>query len=378
MPENLTLAPGRSSETNTRPAHLFTPFVLRGVTFPNRIGMSPMCQYSSPDGSATDWHLVHLGARAVGGSGLILLEATAVEPAGRITPKDLGLWSDAQIEPLARITRFLADHGSVPGIQLAHAGRKGSSQSPWEGDGPLTQSEGAWTTIAPSPLPFDTGYPVPAAIDVREIPGIIEAFAAAAQRAYEAGFQVVEIHAAHGYLLHQFLSPVTNHRTDAYGGSFENRSRLLRETVAAVRDRWPSSLPLFVRLSVTDWVPGSWEVEHSIALAGELKALGVDLIDSSSGGLVPDLKAVGGGPIPLGPGYQTPFASELRHQAGIPTAAVGLITEPAQADHVIRTGQADLVLLGRELLRNPSWPLRAAAALHQPIAWPNQYQRARP
>ena len=378
MSENLTLAPDQAIEAATRPVHLFTPFVLRGVTFPNRIVFSPMCQYSSPDGSATDWHMVHLGARAVGGSGLILFEATAVDPAGRISPGDLGLWSDAHIEPLARITRFLTDHGSVPGIQLAHTGRKASTHRPWDGGGPLTQAEGCWTTIAPSPLPFDAGYPVPATVDAREIPAIVEAFAAAAYRAYQAGFQVIEIHAAHGYLLHQFLSPFTNRRTDAYGGSFENRSRLLRETVAAVRDRWPTTLPLFVRLSVTDWVPGSWDLEDSIALARELKALGVDLIDASSGGLVPDLKAVGGGPIPLGPGYQTPFASELRRQAGIPTAAVGLITEPAQADHVIRTRQADLVLLGRELLRNPYWPLHAAAALHQPIAWPIQYERARP
>ncbi len=377
MPENLTLAPGLSTGAATRPVHLFSPLILRGVTLPNRIGFSPMCQYSSPDGSATDWHMVHLGTRAVGGAGLILLEATAVDPAGRISPGDLGLWSDAQIEPLARITRFLAEHGSVPGIQLAHAGRKASTRSPGDGGGPLRPEEGGWTTFAPSPLPLDAGYPVPAMLDASEIPGIIEAFAAAAHRAHQAGFQVIEIHAAHGYLLHQFLSPFTNRRTDAYGGSFENRSRLLRETIAAIRGRWPASLPLFVRLSVTDWVPDSWELEQSIALSRELTALGVDLIDASSGGLVPDLAAVGGGPIPLGPGYQTPFASELRRQAGIMTAAVGLITEPAQADHVIRTGQADLVLLGRELMRNPYWPLRAAAALRQPMAWPVQYERAR-
>ncbi len=352
---------------------LFTPLQLRDVTLRNRIAVSPMCQYSSRDGYADDWHLVHLGSRAVGGAGLVFTEAAAVLPEGRISPDDLGIWRDEHVAFLARITRFIREHGAAAGIQLAHAGRKASTARPWEGGRPLGVEQRGWTPlVAPSALAFDAGYQVPEALDLDGIRRVVAAFRAAAQRAHAAGFQVVELHAAHGYLLNEFLSPLTNHRDDEYGGTFENRTRLLREVVTSVREVWPASLPLFVRLSATDWVDGGWTVDDSVDLARQLAPLGVDLIDCSSGGAVP------GARIPLGPGYQTPFAARVKHEADVLTGAVGLITSPQQADHVIRTGQADLVLLARELLRDPYWPLHAARALGHDAVWPPQYERAKP
>lgn len=344
---------------------------MRDVTLRNRIVVSPMCQYSSEDGFANEWHAVHLGSRAVGGAGLVFTEAAAVEARGRISPQDLGIYREAHVEPLQRITRFLHEHGAVAGIQLAHAGRKASTARPWEGGKPLSAAEGGWHPIvAPSALPFDDGYQTPEALDETGIREVVRAIGQAAERAREAGFQVIEIHAAHGYLLHEFLSPLTNHRTDAYGGEFNHRTRMLREVVSAIRERWPERYPLFARLSVTDWVEGGWDSEQSIELSRQLQPLGVDLIDCSSGGAVPGVL------IPIGPGYQTGFAGRIRHEAGIPTGAVGMITSPAQADTILRTGQADLVLLARELLRDPYWPLRAARELHQEIPAPPQYARA--
>jgi len=352
-------------------ASLFDPIKFRSVTFRNRIGVSPMCQYSSIDGLANEWHLVHLGSRAVGGAALVMTEAAAVLPEGRISPDDLGIWNDNHIEPLARCTRFISEHGAVPGIQLAHAGRKASTASPWKGRGPLSKTEGGWSSIvAPSPIAFDVNYPVPSALSVGEITGIAAAFAAAARRALQAGFRLAEIHAAHGYLLHEFLSPLSNKRTDAYGGSLENRTRIVREVVQAVRKVWPENLPLFIRISATDWVEGGWDVEQSIELARQVKSLGVDLVDCSSGALVPN--AV----IPSTPGYQVPFAERIRREAGLPTAAVGLISEPRQADDILQQGHADLVFLARQMLRDPYWPLRAARELGVKIDWPNQYRRA--
>jgi 2,4-dienoyl-CoA reductase-like NADH-dependent reductase (Old Yellow Enzyme family) len=352
--------------------HLFSPLTLRGVTLRNRIAVSPMCEYSCEDGFANDWHFVHLGSRAVGGAGLVLTEATAVEARGRISPSDLGLWEDEQIEPLARINRFLHEHGSASGIQIAHAGRKASTRSPWQRGETTTvpASEGGWQTVAPTAARFDDDYPLPAELTTDEIAGIVRAFGETARRSRDAGFQVVEIHGAHGYLMHQFLSPLSNQRTDRYGGSFENRTRFAHEVVAEVRRHWPEELPLFVRLSATDWVEGGWDVEQSIELSRTLKTEGVDLIDCSSGGAAP--KAV----IPVGPGYQTEFASRIRHEAGIATGAVGMITTAEQADTIIRTGQADMVLLARELLRDPYWPSRAAKTLRQEIPAPIQYARA--
>jgi 2,4-dienoyl-CoA reductase-like NADH-dependent reductase (Old Yellow Enzyme family) len=353
-------------------SHLFSPLRVRGVTLRNRITVSPMCQYSSVEGFASDWHLVHLGSRAVGGAGLVMAEATAVTPEGRISPADLGIWADTHVDPLARCARFITQQGAVPGIQLAHAGRKASTAVPWEGGRPLASHEGGWRPIvAPSALPFRDDYPVPEALDPTGIRHIVSAFAAAAQRALEAGFQVIEIHAAHGYLLHEFLSPLSNQRTDAYGGSFENRTRLVREVVGTVRAVWPEAYPLFIRISATDWVTGGWDVEQSAELARVLGPLGVDVVDCSSGGLVPKAQ------IPLAPGYQVEFAQRIRHEASICTAAVGLITEPTQADEIVRTGQADLILLARQLLRDPYWPLRAARQLGVAVEWPPQYQRAR-
>ncbi len=349
---------------------LFQPLALRGLTLPNRIAVSPMCQYQAVDGLAQDWHFVHLGGLAQGGAGLVLTEATAVVPEGRISPDDLGLWNDAQAEALARIVRFVAAQGAVPGIQLAHAGRKASNPAPWKGSGSLPAAQGGWTPVAPSALPFDAGWTVPTALDGAGIADVIQAFVDAAHRALAAGFQVVEVHAAHGYLLHQFLSPLTNRREDAYGGSFEGRTRLLREVVAAVRDVWPGRLPLFVRLSATDWVEGGWNLEQSVALAKALNDLGVDLVDCSSGGLVPRAE------IPLGPGYQVPFAARIRAEAGLATGAVGLITEPEQAEAILAQDSADLVLLGRELLRDPRWPLHAAQTLKAEVPWPASYARA--
>ena len=349
---------------------LFDPLVLRGLTLPNRIAVSPMCQYSADQGLASDWHLVHLGGLAQGGAGLVLTEATAVTAQGRISPQDLGLWEDAQVEPLARIVRFVKRQGAVAGVQLAHAGRKAGTQPPWLGGGVLPPGDGGWIGVAPSAMAFDEGWNRPEALDLAGIHTLKAQFKAAALRALAAGFQVAELHAAHGYLLHQFLSPLSNRREDAYGGSFGNRTRLLCEVVETVRAVWPGDLPLLVRLSATDYVPGGWDLEQSVALAGLLRNLGVDLLDCSSGGLAPNVK------IPLGPGYQVPFASRIRKQTGLPTGAVGLITEPAQAQGIVQGGEADLVLLGRELLRDPRWPLRAARELGVVVPWPGQYARA--
>ncbi len=354
-------------------AHLFDPLAIREITFANRVFVSPMCEYSSTDGYANDWHLVHLGSRAVGGAGLVLTEATAVLPEGRISPQDLGIWMDDHIEPLARIVRFIHAQGAVAGAQLAHAGRKASTYRPWEGTGTIPESAGGWRkVVAPSALPFADNYPMPQALTADGIQEIVNAFAAAARRTCEAGFRVIEIHAAHGYLLHEFLSPLSNQRSDAYGGSFENRTRMLREIVAAVRGVWPERAPLFVRISATDWVDGGWEIQQSLALARQLKGLGVDLIDCSSGGNAAHPK------IPIGPAYQTPFAEQIRREAGIMTGAVGMITSSSQAEHIVAEGRADAVLLARELLRDPYWPLRAARELGQPISWPVQYLRAAP
>ena len=351
-------------------SHLFQPLTLRGLTLPNRIAVSPMCQYSSQDGLPGDWHLVHLGGLAQGGAGLVFTEAAAVLPEGRISPEDLGLWNLAQAEGLAHSVRFIKSQGVVPGIQLAHAGRKASAFAPWKGSGSVPAGAGGWTPVAPSALPFDAGWTVPTALDEEGIIAVIDAFMDAARRALAAGFQVVEVHAAHGYLLHQFLSPLSNHRTDSYGGSFENRTRLVREVVGALRSILPEELPLLVRISATDWAEGGWDLDQSIGLAKELLALGVDLIDCSSGGLSPHQK------IALAPGYQVPFAARIRTEAGIATGAVGLITEPEQAEQILAEGSADLVLLARQLLREPRWPLRAAQVLGAEVPWPAQYARA--
>lgn len=354
-------------------SHLFAPLTLRGLTLPNRIAVSPMCQYSSVDGLANDWHLVHLGSRAVGGAGLVLTEATAISPEGRISPRDLGIWSDDQIAPLARIVRFMTERGSVPGVQLAHAGRKASTPPPWENRSvTLGETEGGWPVVAPSPIPFDDGCTIPTPLTAEGIGAITAAFVQGARRALAAGFKVAEVHAAHGYLLHQFLSPLSNARTDRYGGSFENRTRLLREVVAAIRGVWPERLPLFVRISTTDWVDGGWDLEQSLELVRTLLPLGVDLIDCSSAG------STSRASIPVGTGYQTAFAERIRRETGAKTGAVGLITSPVQADHIIRSSQADLVLLAREMLRDPYWPLRAARKLGQQTPWPAQYLRAAP
>lgn len=352
--------------------HLFAPLTLREVILPNRIAVSPMCQYSSAEGMATDWHFVHLGSRAVGGAGLVFTEATAILPEGRISPQDLGIWNDDHIEPLSRIVRFVHEQGSIAGVQIAHAGRKASTYRPWEGHGAVPESEGGWRVAAPSAVAFAEGYPLPEALTQDGIRAVVAAFAAAARRACQAGFKVVEVHAAHGYLLHQFLSPLSNRRQDSYGGSFENRTRLVREVIEAVRAVWPESCPLFVRVSATDWADGGWDLDQSVELARQLGPLGVDLIDCTSGGNLPQAK------IPVGPGYQTPFAERIRREAGIATATVGLITSPVQAEHVIRTAQADMVVLARELLRDPYWPLRAARELGHQVSWPVQYLRAAP
>lgn len=351
---------------------LFEPLTLRSLTLKNRIVVSPMCQYSSPDGFATDWHLVHLGARAVGGAGLIISEAAAVSPEGRITPDDLGIWQDAHLPMLRRITDFIKKQGCVAGIQLAHAGRKASTLAPWKGHGLVPETAGGWQVVAPSALPFADNYPQPLALDEAGIQKVITDFRTAAQRTLAAGFQLIELHAAHGYLLHQFLSPLSNQRTDAYGGSFENRIRLLLEVVRATREVWPAELPLFVRLSATDWTEGGWTIDESVRLAGLLKNQGVDLIDTSTGGNVPHAT------IPVGPGYQVEFAEQIRQKAGLLTGAVGLITTPAEAERIITTGQADLVLLAREFLREPYFPLFAAAELGVEMPWPPQYERAKP
>jgi 2,4-dienoyl-CoA reductase-like NADH-dependent reductase (Old Yellow Enzyme family) len=350
---------------------LFDPFSLRSVTFRNRIGVSPMCQYSSEDGFADDWHLVHLGSRAVGGAALVIAEATAVEARGRISPQDLGLWKEEHLAPLARIARFVRAQGAVPGVQLAHAGRKASVSRPWDGDKPLDPPAGWAPIAAPSPIPFDTGYQTPVPLAAADLTAVIAAFAAAAARAVRAGFEVLELHAAHGYLIHEFLSPVTNRRDDVWGGTFENRIRLVVEIVRAIRRAMPDALPLLVRLSTTDWLGDEgWTVEDSIALARRLKGEGVDLIDCSSGGIAPGVR------IDAGPGYQVPNAARIRAEAAIPTAAIGFITSAAQAEQALRAGQADLVFLARELLRDPYWPLRAARELGASVAPPVQYRRA--
>ncbi|BAY07106.1 NADPH dehydrogenase NamA [Calothrix sp. NIES-2098] len=352
-------------------AHLFEPYSIREVSFRNRIAVSPMCQYSSTDGYANDWHKVHLASRAVGGSGLVLTEAAAVEPRGRISPQDLGIWLDEHVENLAQIVELIHNFGAVAGIQLAHAGRKASTAKPSKGGKFLDESQEGWRPlVSSSAIAFSKDSPIPEALTIEGIQQVTDAFVQAAQRSLKAGFKVIEIHAAHGYLLHQFLSPLANTRTDDYGGSFENRTRLLREVVQGVREVWPQTHPLFVRLSATDWVDKGWDIEQSIALSDKLKSLGVDLIDCSSGGIIPGIN------IPLKPGYQTQFAERIRREANIDTGAVGLITSPEQADQIISSGSADIVLLGRELLRNPYWPHMAAKQLGYEKLWPVQYDRA--
>jgi 2,4-dienoyl-CoA reductase-like NADH-dependent reductase (Old Yellow Enzyme family) len=331
-----------------------------------------MCQYSSQDGFATDWHLVHLGSRAQGGAGLVIVEASAVVPEGRISSGDLGIWKDEHIPALQRIASFLHSQGARAGIQLAHAGRKGSMSVPFVEELLLQPAEGGWQPVAPSALAFSASYAVPTALDQAGIDAVIEAFRQAARRANTAAFDFVEIHAAHGYLLHQFLSPLANQRTDAYGGRFENRTRLVLQVVDAVRAEWPAHLPLLVRISATDWAAGGWNIDESVQLARLFRAHGVDLVDVSSGGQVPDAK------IPVGPGFQVEFAARIRREAGIPTAAVGLITDPAQANAILAQDEADLVLMGRELLRDPNWPVHAADQLGELASWPPQYLRAAP
>ncbi|MGB7753580.1 MAG: NADH:flavin oxidoreductase/NADH oxidase [Candidatus Acidiferrales bacterium] len=352
--------------------NLFDPLQIRDILLRNRIVVSPMCQYSSTDGFASDWHLVHLGSRAVGGASLIFTEACAVSPEGRISPQDLGIWKDDHIAFLSRITRFLLSQGTVPGIQLAHAGRKASTPPPWHSGGFIPESAGGWKPVAPSAIAFSDTYAQPAALDAAGIQKTIQDFTAAATRASQAGFQVIEIHSAHGYLLHEFLSPLANHRTDSYGGSFENRTRLLLEVVTAVRRVWPICYPLFVRISASDWVPGGWDIEQSMALAELLGPLGVDLIDCSSGGMVPNAQ------IPVAPGFQVPFADQIRQRTGILTGAVGMITNANQADAILDQGKADVVILAREFLRQPYWPLAIARDLGFPVTWPVQYLRAAP
>lgn len=351
-------------------ASLFKPLVIRDIIFPNRIVMSPMCLYSAINGFANDWHLVHLGSRAVGGTGLIIVEATAVSPEGRISTGDLGIWDDDHIASLKRISDFIHANGSIAGIQIAHAGRKASHKTPWEGGGQVLPNDGGWQPVAPSAIPYSKDDASPTELSIEGINKIISDFKKAAVRSLKAGFKVLEIHAAHGYLIHEFLSPLTNRRTDNYGGSFENRARLLVEISQAVRSLWPQGLPLFVRISATDWYEGGWNIEEAVKLAAILKEIGVDLIDCSSGGNIADQKIV------LGPGYQVHFAEAIR-KTGILTGAVGLITTPQQAEDILNNGQADMILLGRELLRNPYFALQAARELGDSANWPVQYLRAR-
>jgi len=353
-------------------AQLFSPFSIKDVQFRNRIVVSPMCEYSSVDGFANDWHLVHLGSRAVGGAGLIITEATAVSPEGRISPDDLGLWKNAHIEKLKNIVTFIHQHGAVAGVQLAHAGRKASHAAPWKGAHQLKKGDGGWQTVAPSAIPFNPEEEAPEALTTEGIQKVVADFKAAAERAQKIGFKVIEIHGAHGYLVHEFLSPLSNQRTDEYGGFFDNRTRLLLEIVAAIQTVWPANLPLLVRLSCTDWAEGGWNEHDTVKLAGILKDKGVDLIDCSTGGLTPGIK------IPLVPGYQVPFAEIVKKEAGISTGAVGLITTARQAEEILAQGKADLVIMARELLRDPYFPLHAARELGADIAWPPQYERAKP
>ncbi|MBK8428609.1 MAG: NADPH dehydrogenase NamA [Lewinellaceae bacterium] len=351
---------------------LFSPLTIKSVTFKNRITVSPMCQYSSADGFANDWHLVHLGSRAVGGAALIMQEATAVSPEGRISPGDMGIYKDEHIAKLQTITAFIHTQGAVAGIQLAHAGRKASHNIPWKGDRQIpSDAQEGWKTVAPSAIPFAPGTESPKALDKEGIQKVIDDYKAAAVRAVQAGYKVVEIHAAHGYLIHEFLSPLSNQRTDAYGGSFENRIRLLLEIVEAVKTVWPDTLPLFVRISATDWAEGGWDGDASVQLAAVLKNRGVDLIDCSTGGVVPGVK------IPVGPGYQVPFAEKIRKETGILTSAVGMITSAQQAEEILQNGQADLIFLARQALRDPYFPLHAAKELGVDVEWPVQYTRAK-
>lgn len=350
-------------------AKLFSEFHLRDFTFRNRIFVSPMCQYSSEDGMPNDWHLVHLGSRAVGGAALVIAEATAVSPEGRITPGDSGIWSDQHAEAFARITSFIKAQGALPGLQIAHAGRKGSTDKPWKGGKPLDEKDGGWPPLAPSAIPFDQGWPVPMEMSAEQIRKTVVDFVEAAKRALKAGFEILELHMAHGYLVHEFLSPLSNRRTDEYGESLENRMRFPLQLAKTVRDVWPKLL--FVRISCTDWVQGGWDIKQSLQLCRRFKETGIDLIDCSSGGLVPDAK------IPFGPGYQTPFSATIRREIGIATGAVGMILEPAQAEQILATEQADAVILAREMLRDPYWPFRAAMALGIDPPWPIQYERAR-
>ncbi len=350
---------------------LFSSIKIREIEFKNRIAVSPMCQYSSENGMPTDWHLVHLGSRAVGGAALVITEATAVSPEGRISPDDAGIWSEEQADAYKKITSFIKSQNSVPAIQLAHAGRKASTYSPWKGNGGVDIKNGGWQTIAPSAISFADNYPHPKEMDMSDIKNVINQFKVAAERSIRAGFQVIELHFAHGYLIHEFLSPLSNQRKDEYGGSFENRCRLALEVTKVVRDSIPQKLPLFARISSTDWVNDGWDIEQSVQLSKWLKELDVDLIDCSSGGNVVDAK------IPAGPGYQVPFSERIKKEVGILTGAVGLITSPEQAENIIRTEQSDMVILAREMLRNPYWPLYAAKQLKSDIKWPNQYLRAK-
>jgi len=352
--------------------HLFDPLALRSLTLAHRIVVSPMCQYSSVDGFANDWHFVHLGSRAVGGAALVFTEASAVGPEGRISPQDLGIYDDGHVAGLARIVRFMRAQGALTGMQLAHAGRKASTARPWDGGRAVAEADGGWIPVGPTADPFAASYPVPRALALPEIVRIVDAFRAAALRALDAGFDVVEIHAAHGYLIHEFLSPLINTRTDAYGGTYDNRIRLWLEIVDAVRGVWPERLPLFVRISCTDWKDGGWDLDQAVELSRRLKAHGVDLVDCSSGGAVHDAKIL------IGPGYQVPFAERIRREAGVATGAVGLITEPAQADAIVRDGKADCVLIARELLRDPYWPIRAARELGRVVPLAPQYLRSAP
>ena len=352
-------------------SRLFTPLTLRELSIKNRIFVSPMCQYSSKEGMPSDWHLVHLGSRAVGGAGLVMVEASAVTPQGRISPDDSGIWSGEQAKAFAPITRFIREQGAVPAIQLAHAGRKASTDLPWKGSAPLDAKHRGWQTIAPSALPFAAGHPVPREATTEDLEIILGQFASAARRSVEAGFEVVEIHMAHGYLLHEFLSPLANRRTDDFGGSLENRCRFPLRVAKAVRDIWPEHLPVFVRVSASDWLDGGWDLEQTVELVKGLKAAGIDLIDCSSGGMSAEAAP------PFGPGFQTPFASAIRQRLGIATGAVGFITEPAQAEQIVATGLADAVFLAREMLRDPYWPLHAAKALGVEFPWPVQYERAK-
>ncbi|MBE0392561.1 NADH:flavin oxidoreductase/NADH oxidase [Flavobacterium sp. PL002] len=352
-------------------SQLFTPIKIKDITFKNRIAIAPMCQYSATDGFATNWHLVHLGSRAIGGAALIIQEATAVAPEGRISPGDLGIWSDAHIEKFSEINAFIESQNSVPGIQLAHAGRKASVSTPWEGNKKLDATQGGWETVAPSTIGYHDNEPAPVALDKKGIEKVVTDFKLATKRAVEAGYKVMEVHAAHGYLLHQFLSPLSNVRTDEYGGNFENRIRLTLEVVAAVQSEWPENLPLFVRISATDWVEGGWNAEESVKLSRILKEKGVDLMDVSSGALVSYQK------IPVAPNYQVPFAEQIKKETGILTGAVGLITEAHQAEEIVSSGKADLVLFARESLRDPNLALTFAHDLDAEITWPKQYERAK-